>query len=456
MGSQEDTLVVISKPNDGTNDQTLRVVVTLSAITSRPVKIEDIRSHKKNRGMTHLGLLVRSSIPLNKAFANFPTGMTASLVAIVNWLAQVTSAEVEGNEPQSQTLMFRPKQRPSYKLIKKEIKVDSGSMAASSIAFLQTMLPVLLWVGGDPKSEKPIEVRIDGATNCLSAPSYEYLDQIFLPALETYFGIKTACQLTRRGWGQMTMDARVIQKGTIRVKIMPLEWDTTLKLRGDAGLCDEDEESAENLKEVPWPDAHYGVGGRVDNNILTVVATIVTPTAMHDPLQEAITEDIESRFPGAEIEFKTEESGHTDRVYVMLVAKAKYCRWGRDYINSERLKDAHIPSLCKQISSQLAKDLEGESNSDCPIDIFLQDQMIIYQSLAEGRSSFPRPSPPTEDSLDSKAQRNDLVNDSWQTQSARHAAAMVLSDAKFSSDGKVCVGAGVKAGPANKGGRGRK
>lgn len=396
--------------------------------------------------------------------------MTASLIAIVNWLAEITRAETQGNELQSQTLTFRPKHRPSPKLIKKEIKVDSGSMAASSVLFLQTMIPVLLLIGGDPKG-KPVELRIDGATNCLAAPSYEYLEQIFFPALETYFGIKTGSQLTRRGWGQLTPDARVIQKGTIRIKFMPLEWGTTLRLCEDVKLCDEYGEGAGKL--LGDTEDSYAVGSRsVDNNILSVVATIVTPSAMHEPLQEALTEDIENRFPGVEIEFKTEESGHADRVYVMLVAKAKNCRWSRDYINSDRLKDVNIASLSKQISSQLAKDLEDESNGDCPIDTFLQDQLVIYQCLADGRSSFPRPLknqssefalgnlhpdfPLTEDSLTTMTQRNDTTTDSQHTQLARYAAAMALPDAKFYNDGKVCVGAGVKAGIATTAGRSRK
>lgn len=397
--------------------------------------------------------------------------MTASLIATVNWLAEITGAEVDGNELQSQTLTFRPKHRPSPKILKKEIKVDSGSMTASSSLVLQAMLPVLLLIGGDSKGKKPVELRIDGATNCLGAPSYEYLDQIFFPALEEYFGIKTGRQLTRRGWSQMTPEARVIQKGTIRVKFMPLEWETTLNLRDDVKLCDEFEDG--NSKFTGDTEASYASGSRaVDNNILNIVATIITPTVMHEPLQEALTEDIESRFPGAEIEFKTEESGHTDRVYVMLVAKAKHCRWGRDYINSDRLKDANIASLSKQISSQLAKDLEGESNGDCPIDTFLQDQLVIYQCLAEGRSCFPRPRkdqaaefalrslhldfPLTKDSLVTMALRNEMMTDSRHTQLARYAAAMILPDVNFYNDGKVCVGAGVKSGSASTGGRNRK
>lgn len=389
--------------------------------------------------------------------------MTATLVAIVKWLAEASSAEVEGNTPQSETLTFRPKRRPQPRLIKKEIKINSGSMTASSVLYFQTILPLLLFVGGDPKSEKPIELRIDGATNCLEAPSYEYLDQVFLPALEKYFGIPVGRKMERRGWGQMTPDPRTVQKGTIRFKLMPLVWGTTLNPCEDVMLCDED------VEDLSAQQSNTGLsyGARsLDNSVQRVVATIVAPSNLHEPLQEALVEDIENRFPGAEIEFTTEESGHCDRVYVLLVAHAEYCRWGRDTIMARRLKDDNSDSLAKEISSKLSKDLEdevnGEVGGECPVDSFLQDQLVIYQCLAKGRSCFPRQRkdqttefalknlhprfPLKEDASMKLPVKNAGSNDSKHTHLARYAAAMLLPEAKWYNEGKVCIGAGFKAG----------
>lgn len=335
--------------------------------------------------------------------------------------------------------------RPSPKLIKKEIKINPGSMTASSVLFFQAILPLLLFIGGDPKTMKPVELRIDGATNCLEAPSYEYLAQVFLPALQKYFGIRVVHKLERRGWGQMSPDPRTIQKGTIRFKFMPLEWGTSLKPVEGVKLCDEDES--------------------LDNMIVKVVATIITPSGLHKPLQKALAEDIENRFPGARFEFTTEDSGHVDRVYVLLVAYAEYCRWGRDHIMAERLKDKNTDSLAKKISSEVSKALEdevnGERGGECPIDSFLQDQLVIYQCLAEGRSCFPRADknqnieaalenlrydiPLGEDNVEKLTHVPDS-NDSKHTHRARHTAALMLAPGtKWSTDGKVCEGAGLRA-----------
>lgn len=389
--------------------------------------------------------------------------MTATLIAIVKWLAEASQAEVEGNVPQSETLTFRPVRRPQPRLLRREIKINSGSMTASSVLYFQTILPLLLFVGGDPKSEKPIELRIDGATNCLEAPSYEYLDQVFLPALEEYFGIPVGHKMERRGWGQMTPDPRTVQKGTIRFKLMPLEWGTTLKPRDGVKLCDEDEEDVN--AQLGDNGLRYGARS-LDNSIKKVVATIVAPSNLHEPLQEALVEDIENRFPGAEIKFSTEESGHSDRVYVLMVAHAAYCRWGRDLITARRLKDDNTDSLAKDISSKLSKDLEdevnGEVGGECPVDTFLQDQLVIYQCLAQGRSCFPRQRkeqttelalknlhpdfPLKEDATMKLPVKNKGSNDSKHTHLARYAAAMMLPEAKWYNEGKVCVGAGFKAG----------
>lgn len=64
MGSHgaDDALVVISRPDDENNGQALRVVVALSAIISRPVKIENIRALSKTPGTLPLDLLYHVSI----------------------------------------------------------------------------------------------------------------------------------------------------------------------------------------------------------------------------------------------------------------------------------------------------------------------------------------------------------------------------------------------------------
>lgn len=232
--------------------------------------------------------------------------MTAELVAIVNWLAEQTGAEVIGNVIESRTLEFRPKSHPSTKQItRREIKIDPGSMLASSILHFQTILPFLLYIGSeDPDNGKAIELRLKGTTYSPGTPSFEYIEQVFLPALRDYFGIDIICQLVKRGWDRMTR--KCLQEGTVRFKIRPRKIGTTLSLRPNAKFCDDDD-----------------VAGSVDYLLTSVDVTIVTPPVLHEPLQTHIQGDIEARFGNIDVKFKLEESGHDDRVYVLLVGKSE-------------------------------------------------------------------------------------------------------------------------------------
>lgn len=368
--------------------------------------------------------------------------MTPSLVELVKWFVDKTDAQVEGNEVGSLNLEFRPKFRGNHKLINKVIKASSGSMTASAILTFQAVFPLLLMIGGNPKGDKLFDIHIDGATNCPDAPSFEYLEQVFLPAIESYFGIEVICKLIRRGWGQLTPGT--VRKGEIRLKFRPLESGSTIKLRKDTQLCESDFES-------------------LDTCINKIVVNIVTPVAMHELLKDALIDDIDNRFHGSDVVFKTvEDSGHCDRVYILLVAQSEYCRWASDVINSESLKGRDLESLAKELSSKLCKDLEDEVNAEVggesPVDQFLQDQLVIYQALAEGKTCFPRQSKdqtpesylkhlhPSCRVVDDKKTSQEITNDSQHTLSARNVASKLLSKARFYNNGKICIGAGVEVG----------
>ncbi|KAG8167485.1 hypothetical protein KVR01_003174 [Diaporthe batatas] len=398
-GPSEDDLVVLDK--ESATGQVVRTAVCLSSITLKPLRIQNIRQN--------------ASIQLTGT--NKP-GMTAELVAIVNWLAEQTGAEVVGNTIESRTLEFRPKFRPSAKQIsRREIRIDPGSMLASSMLHFQTVLPFLLYIGSeDPDNGKPIELRLKGATYSPGAPSFEYIDQVFLPALRDCFGVDIICQLVKRGWDRMTR--KCLQEGTVRFKIRPRKIGTTLSLQPNAKLCDDDDDD---------------LAGSVDNVLSRVDVTIVTPPVLHGLLQKYLQGDIEARFGNIDVEFKLEESGHDDRVYVLLVGKSEHCRWGRDYLMTHPLKESTTLALTKEISSQVCKDLEDEVNSDRAVDRHLEDQLVVYQCLAEGRTCF--------DSLTAE-EATDL--DSSTTQLSKAVASALLPNVQY--DGKTCIGAAVKIG----------
>ncbi|CAN8100182.1 unnamed protein product [Discula destructiva] len=412
MGSADrgDDLVVFDDA-DATG-QTCRMAILMSAITLTPVRIEKRK------------------------------GMTLHLVEIVDWFTKETAAKSVGNVIGSEALEFHPKQRANSKLTntlitiigdKKNKFVDdatkkthqetlfvSKAKTSSAVATLQTMLPLLLMIGNHSGHKFGREILIEGATNCPDAPSFEYLKQVFEPALKEYFGIEMDCKLEQRGWGQIP-----VSKGKIKVKFTPLAIDSTIKVQQAAQMNEE-----------------QGLTG-VDTDVQEVVATIVAPASMHTLMHDTLREAMVSTFNYIEddaIKISMDDNTQGNHAYIIMVAHSSSSRWARDWINSEPLQgNKDLNSLYKGVSKDLCKALEKEVSSatECPVDQFLQDQLIVYQALAEGTSAFQR----------QKTDGNE-VDDAEETKHVRRAritAMMMLPAASFTEAG-ICTGAGVKVG----------
>lgn len=72
-------------------------------------------------------------------------------------------------------------------------------------------------------------------------------------------------------------------------------------------------------------------------------------------------------------------------------------------------------------------------NSERAVDTHLEDQLVVYQCLAEGQTCF--------DSVTAGEATN---SDSSTTQLSKAAALALLPNAKY--DGKTCIGAAVRVG----------
>lgn len=125
--------------------QVLRSSLSLSAITGKPVRIEDVRGRRKKPGL-------------------FRQHLTAFKAA-----AEICDAKVEGAELKSREIAFHPG----------EIKAGdyhfSIGSAGSAMLVAQTVLPILSHAKGEST------VRITGGTHNLWAPTFEFFDQTFLP-----------------------------------------------------------------------------------------------------------------------------------------------------------------------------------------------------------------------------------------------------------------------------------
>lgn len=353
----------------------------------------------------------------------------------------MTGADVKGLEVGSKTLEFRPSRGPG-ELWERNITIRAESAAASALLVFQAVFPFLLFAGNE--SGEPVELTISGGTNVSFSLSYEYLDQVLLPTLEDWFGIRVERRIDGRGWS-----LGPASRGSVWFRIQPVSFGETLRLNGGLEL---------GLKPG-------------DFDIKTIEVTIITPSTMHVELEAALREHLENAFPGVEYDFRApEESRHESRIYVLLVAKSARLRWGRDLLYNGKRKGKTAAMISEEVAKAVTKMLAEEISAGGVVDEFLQDQLVIFQALAEGRTSFPRSSPDgqedggkvataIEDELDRlhigdrlRKDRTgkpfgDPETDSTHTQTARWVTAEVLGpNLTWYNKGRVCEGIGLKSG----------
>ncbi|KAK4125255.1 EPT/RTPC-like protein [Parathielavia appendiculata] len=399
--------------------QLVRIACALAAVATQPIRITNVRGNREGpRG----------------------GGLKSQHVTAIEYLATATDADVSGLFIGSHTLEFHPKLRPSD-LNNRNIKITADSPAASTLLIFQAVFPFLLFAGND-KGE-PITLEISGGTNVSYSLSFEYLDQVLLPTLQDAFGITVERKLLSRGWSLGKQ-----QRGKVEFRFKPLKPGETLKLK--------EKDSIVYNGDGPMP---------VMEDIEEINISMIVPTEMHEAMTEALVADLGALFPDIEPNFNTiEDSGADSRIYVLLVAKAGMVRWGRDVLSSMPKKAKGkgaaqtASSLCATISRKIAKELYEEVSTGGVVDEFLQDQLVIFQVLAEGRTSFPRGE--AKDSLeqtmanleiDDKRLRKEKTDKpfgdgSTHTTTARWVTAELLPNVAWYNKGLICEGIGMQLG----------
>ncbi len=143
--------------------QILRTSLSLSMVTGRPFRIENIRARRERGGLLRQHL-------------------TAVRAAV-----EICDGQVEGASLGSTALTFKPG------------RVKSGDYhfaigtAGSGTLVLQTVLPALMTADGRSR------IVIEGGTHNQSAPPFHFLERAFLPLVRR-MGPKVTVQLERYGF----------------------------------------------------------------------------------------------------------------------------------------------------------------------------------------------------------------------------------------------------------------
>lgn len=143
--------------------QILRTAVALSAVTQKPVEIENIRKGRPK------------------------PGLSAQHVKAVEGLARICGAKIAGCRLRSTRLSFTP-----GKINRGNYELDIGTAGSISL-FLQCLMPALMHAPGI------ISIKITGGTDVQWSPSIDYMRFVTLVALRK-MGYVCDIRLIRRGY----------------------------------------------------------------------------------------------------------------------------------------------------------------------------------------------------------------------------------------------------------------
>ncbi|CAF9907747.1 MAG: hypothetical protein ALECFALPRED_003851 [Alectoria fallacina] len=347
--------------------QLLRLALSLSSLTQQPIHVTDIRGKRPGK----------------------VSGLKASHLAAVKWLADVTAATTEGMEVRSRELVFRPSKTGEEtrsnsdrnehvarkgdekeevwenifeddRLVRRQSHITMSS-PGSILLVLQAILPYLLFSNSsNMEAQKwvvPLRVTIEGGTNVSSSPSIEYVSQVLLPMLSQKLSITPiTTTLHKRGWSTGRTEI-----GSVTFHIEPLPRAFVL--------------STFSLK-------NRGQLAKVHVSILAPEA------AARISIRDKVTAQLLAYSPEIEILFPVDEkSGSEKRLYLLLVAETSNgYRLGRDWLFDEKTRGLSTEEVGAKLVSKVMKDLKHELKHGGCVDEYMQDQLVVFQALAAGKA----------------------------------------------------------------------
>ncbi len=158
----KNVLVIDGAVGEG-GGQILRTALSLSLCLQRPFHLINIRRHRRKPGLQRQHL------------------------AAVHAATAIGRAEVEGADLDSTELSFTPEG-----IAGGDYRFDIGSAGSTSLVFQTILLPLLM-------ADAPSRLVLNGGTHNPLAPSFEFMQQAFLPLLAR-MGAKVRLELVRPGY----------------------------------------------------------------------------------------------------------------------------------------------------------------------------------------------------------------------------------------------------------------
>jgi RNA 3'-terminal phosphate cyclase (ATP) len=261
-------------------------------------------------------------------------GLRAQHLAAVRAVKEISGAHVDGDRIGSRDLLFEP-----GRVVGGDYRFDVGT-AGSTPLVLQSLIPPLAY------ARKESHITLVGGTHVPISPPFHFLDVVFLPVLRemgaNIHGSIRVYGFYPRGGGE------------IEARIGPVE--------------------NEILKpfDCPADKAVWGVTG------ISAVANL--PLSIAERQQEAALLLLRKLTMRVEIETISVHSPGAG-TFIFLKTEGGPCRAGFSSIGVRGKR-------AEQVGTEAAVTLLDYYHRDGCIDPHLADQLVIYQALAGGESSF--------------------------------------------------------------------
>ncbi|KAF9239599.1 RNA 3'-terminal phosphate cyclase domain-containing protein [Melanogaster broomeanus] len=297
------------------------------------------------RNAVTLSALLSKPISISNVRQNRrPPGLRKQHEAGIKLAAAMCSAEIHGVEPGSTAIEFRP--GPIQ--LPKTLTADPGT-AGSTTLLLQVALPCLLFSPSPPQpqpSHEPLTsiLTLRGGTNASLAPQIDYTQSILLPFLSKHFHISPTLQINCRGY---------FPKG------------------GGSVLC--------TVPSVPGPLPPLNLTERGGVSVIRGSARVggLRLGIAQRMVSGAYRKLLESGIPSGNISISAVKERDDDVVGagggIMLWAETE---------GAVSTREKQPESVGEEAAEELVRNL---SHGGC-VDEYLQDQIIIFLALANGRS----------------------------------------------------------------------
>jgi len=296
------------------------------------------------RNSITLSTLLSQSVSIEKVRnSRHPPGLKSQHAAGIKLAAEICSATLTGGETGSCALKYQPGRidLPNH--------FTADSRTAGSIALLlQVALPCLVF----SSSAAPSTLALRGGTNATQAPQIDYTQRVLLPFLRRHFGLGVTLNVQRRGYfpkGGGAVFCAVDPRPGILPPVHLVDRGAVLAIRGESHVAGLPAHIARTIRDAA---------------IAKLVAAGVQPDIIDIT---AVREDRNKATGGGSA--------------ITLVAETEGgCVLGGSAIGKKGVEPA---DMGESAADEL---LRNVAHGGC-VDEYLQDQIIIFLALADGKST---------------------------------------------------------------------